>query len=89
MYNSGSKVLDQCFWTKTQNGAYGFGSMPMVIELADFYNENFPNVIHFDGKDDLYKKTSPRFLKEVSGKMNKDNIKLHQKVYSAWSDMLS
>jgi hypothetical protein len=86
----GKVALDQCFWTHTQHGKYGFDTMEEVINHADYYNENFPHVILFDSFVELEDKMNDEdLLQETHTEMMKDNEKLKAKVYAAWGEVLS
>jgi hypothetical protein len=88
MYHS-KMALEQCFWTHTQHGKYGFDTMEACIEHADFYSENFPHVILFNSKADLEDKMYDDALLEYThAEMMKDNEVLRKKVYAEWMEVL-
>ena len=64
--------------------------MDKVLDLADFYSETFPHVIMFDSIQQLEDKLHDNsLLEQTTGKMEEDNKRNKEKVYTAWKDIMS
>lgn len=89
LWNKKQGVLNQCFWTKTQHGKYGFETMEEVINHADYYSGCFPHVIHFDSLVELEDKMyDDSFLQWTHDRMLEDNVVNRESVYQKWNYLL-
>lgn len=89
MHKQGMAALNECFWSKTQNGKYGFDTIEDSLDLADYYSDAFPNIITFDNLAQLEDKMyDDAFLEWTSAEMVKDNMMNRRRVYKAWESVL-
>jgi hypothetical protein len=91
MYHNKADVLGQCFWSREQHGKYGFGTMEAVLDLADYYNDEwFPMIQKFNSVPDLEERLyDDAFLEHVSKEMEIGNRANRCRIMKAWEDVLA